>query len=332
MPVLGGMRKDGDRESPYRRILVILNPRAGWRIPGYEPRHVLERALARREGEHEIRETAGEGDARRWAAAAADEGFDLVLAAGGDGTIRDAMEGLMERGAAIPLAPVPTGTANVLALGIGVPLHPKWALDKLLGGREVPFDIGRVAGPDRFFLIAAGFGLFAQYLKDSNRDAKARLGFFAYVRAGVRNLLRIRIHRVEARIDDRWRVYRASSLAIANSHVSQPLETILAVRITPHDGLLDLVVTQVPTITGRLRSFFRRLAFRRQDLALRKEDFQLIRHERGRRIRIDAKPPMPVHIDGDLIGETPIEAEVIPGGARLLVPSGYRDDGKRGGS
>ena len=332
MPLLGGGKKGRSPEARYRRILAVLNPGAGWRIPGYEPRQMLGRALARREGEYEIRETAGPDDARRWAASAAEEGFDLLIAAGGDGTIREAVEGLISSGSKIPLAPVPTGTANVLALGIGVPLHPKWALDKLLEGREVSFDVGRITGVERSYLIAAGLGLFAQYLKEMPPDAKARLGFFAYIASVFRTLFKIRINRVEVRIDGRWRVYRASSLAVLNSHVSPPLEAILAVHVTPHDGLLDLVVTPVPTIADRLKTFFRRLAFRRHDLALRKEDFQLIRHEKGRRIFIDAKPPMPVHIDGDLIGETPIETEALPGAVRLLVPSGYRAAGEGNGA
>ncbi|MBN1825074.1 MAG: diacylglycerol kinase family lipid kinase [Candidatus Eisenbacteria bacterium] len=332
MPLLGDAGKGKDGGNRYRRILAILNPKAGWRIPGFDPRHALEKALERYDGAHAIRETGGEDDARRWAAAAADEGYDLLIVAGGDGTIREALDGLMTAGAKIPLAPVPTGTANLLALGIGVPLYPKWALDKLLEGREVPFDVGRVVGADRYYLIAAGLGLFAQYIVDTPRDVKARLGFLAYVGAGIRNLFRIRINRVEMKVDDRWRVYRASSVVIVNSHVSAPLEAILAMSVTPHDGLLDIVVTPVPTITGRLKVLSRRLAFRRHDLALRKEDFQLIRHERGRRVRVETKPPMPVHIDGDLIGETPFETEVIPGGVRLLVPSGYRfgDGGRKG--
>lgn len=300
----------------FRKILAIINPCAGWRFPG-NPRNNLEAILRGRGESFLIRETTGGGDAYRWAAGADDEGFDLVLAAGGDGTIREAVDGLMRGGANIPLAPIPTGTANLLALGLGIPIYLKRAVDSVLEGKRAPFDICRLVERDRHFLLAASAGYSAQMIKYTTRDAKTRLGFVAYITSGLRALFKLRNNRVTMVLDGERFTCTASSVFLINAPLVEQLDQILALGIGSHDGKIDIIVPRIPTIIERLQSGVRRITFRRKD-------FSVLEHRRAGNITIDADPSMPFQIDGELAGRTPVTIEVLPGGITLMVPQHYR--------
>ena len=102
---------------PFKRILVIMNPVSGQQDPDAVG-ELIESRAAQAGAELEIRRTEGEGDAERWAKGAADEGFDVVLTSGGDGTVVEAMSGLIRTGNKIPLAQLPSGTASQIALAM----------------------------------------------------------------------------------------------------------------------------------------------------------------------------------------------------------------------
>ncbi len=106
---------------PYQRILVIINPKAGQRRT-----HRILRAIDRYLNDHgfdfTIKKTEQASDAEGWARAARAEGYDLLVVAGGDGTIREACEGLMKSRSQIPLVQIPIGTVNVTARALSIPM------------------------------------------------------------------------------------------------------------------------------------------------------------------------------------------------------------------
>src|SRR4051812_48186875 len=121
--------------SPFTRALVIVNPGSGQHDPA-ETRQQIEAHFKERGLAFEMRQTADAGDALHWAEAAEKEGFDLVVAAGGDGTIMEAMSGLIRAKATIPLAQLPAGTANLLARALLIPADLSEALDVIFTGRS----------------------------------------------------------------------------------------------------------------------------------------------------------------------------------------------------
>lgn len=295
------------------RVLVILNPVSG----RGEPDPVVERLeeeLERSGGRAVIRATSGEGDAFAWARDADD--VDRVIAIGGDGTVMEAMSGLVHARREVPLAQIPTGTANVLALALGVPTEVDAAVELAVGGDHVAFDVGYLPERERYFALAAGVGWHAQTVEDASRDLKDRLGMLAYLVTGVKNLFDLEMSDVELEVDGRVERFRAHSAMLVNVGALHPNGAGFGERVSPHDGRLDLVTLSERSAAGIARLLYR-LAV--DDLSDDKE----VLHVATRRVRLDADPPLSVQIDGESIGTTPLVAEVVPDGVRLVVPDSY---------
>jgi diacylglycerol kinase (ATP) len=119
----------------HRKVLAIVNPVSGQHHPDGTCK-LIEEAAAQQQIDLEIRLTEGGGDALRWAQAASAEGFDLLLVSGGDGTVMEAMSGLIKSGSRLPLAQIPTGTANFLARALLIPVNVEESLEVLFSGKE----------------------------------------------------------------------------------------------------------------------------------------------------------------------------------------------------
>ena len=154
-----------------RRVLVLANPAAGRRRGG--PAGEAAARVASRAGcAVSLQGTTQPGDARSFAARAAVEGFDLVLVAGGDGTINEAANGLAGSGVALGLAPA--GTMNLLARILGLPLDPAAAVSRVIDGfRPCRLRPGDAAG--RVFLLMAGAGFDAWVLRELLRGVSGRI-------------------------------------------------------------------------------------------------------------------------------------------------------------
>lgn len=301
--------------GPPESMLVVLNPASGRRDAdeiGERVTGVLDEAGVR----WTLRRTAGEGDAFAWARDA--EGVDRVLAVGGDGTVMEAMSGLVKGRRTIPLAQVPTGTANVLALALGLPSDPRDATELAVWGESLPFDVGYLPDHDRYFALAAGVGWHARLVDDASRELKDRLGPFAYLATGVKNLFDLQLSDVEVEVDGVVDRFRAHSAMLVNVGALHPGANAagFGTRVSPHDGKLDLVLLAERSAAGLVRMFYRLAT---DDLT---EDRDVL-HVASSRIRIDADPPMAVQIDGESLGDTPLVAEVVRDGARLVVSPAY---------
>ena len=156
-----------------RRWAVICNPGAG----KYQPAMLdaIDAVLRDAEIEPLISLSSGPGDVRRLAREV--DGVERVLVYGGDGTLSEAVEGLMGRN--LPLGYLPGGTGNSTAREIGLPLEPLAALRALIPGRVAPVRPGRV--DDRLFINMAGFGFDGAVVHALSSDSKKRWGHFSYV-------------------------------------------------------------------------------------------------------------------------------------------------------
>jgi diacylglycerol kinase family enzyme len=167
-----------------RRVLVIANPAAGVRrgIPaGEAAAHVASRAGCA----VTLQRTEQPGDARLFASRAAQDGFDLVVVAGGDGTLNEAANGLA--GSPVAMAVAPAGTMNLLARILDLPLDPAKAVAQMIDGyRPYPVRPGTAAGRD--FLLMAGAGFDAWVLRELLRGVSGKIGFGDYVRGALRGL------------------------------------------------------------------------------------------------------------------------------------------------
>ena len=296
----------------WTRALVIINPSSGQHAAD-ETQQIIAARLAAAELPYELRTTAGADDARRWANAAPGADFDLVVVAGGDGTIMEALSGLIESGAAVPLAQLPVGTANLLARALAIPTDLAAALDVVLAGHVARLDVGYLPHERRYFTLAAGCGYDAELIGDATRELKNVLGWAAYVASGIKHLFMLRRSRIELTIDGERRRLRASMVLITNIGQLGVGGLSVGPDIDPHDGRLNVVVASAATVGGALRTVLR-------IVTRRFTGHRDLHYFSGASIAITATPPLPVQVDGEMLGSTPLAAQVVPGGALLVVP------------
>jgi YegS/Rv2252/BmrU family lipid kinase len=291
------------------RTMLVFNPYAG-HAETLERELLAATTVWRESGWLVDLEPTGEaGDGRRLAQQAAAQGYDLVVAAGGDGTINEVINGLA--GSATALAPLPLGTMNVWARELRLPLHPRLAAEALLTWQARPIDLGRAGG--RYFLLMAGIGFDAAITAGVGVQEKRRFGALAYVLRGIEHTVNLRSARARLVIDGRPRRRRVLMVVVGNSQLYGGL-----VKITHHasidDGLLDICVIKGDNGLSAVR---RLLAI----ISRRQSRDPEIEYYRARTLQITARPPLPVQVDGDPIGVTPMTFEVVPRALLALLPT-----------
>lgn len=280
----------GQIESPERELAVAAEVwgERGWRV--------------------DLRPTAGPGDATRLAREGSNQGYDLVVAAGGDGTINEVVNGLVYSRTA--MATLPLGTMNVWARELGLPLTPRAAAAALLNWQVRSIDLGRAG--NRYFLLMAGIGIDAAITSNVRSAEKRRFGAFVYVLSTLNLLPRIRGTRARLIIDGRTVKGRVLWIVIGNSQLYGGLVKITH-RASIDDGLLDVCMIRgdsFPSAVARLGSILLRRYTVDPDIT----------YYRARSIRVETRPSLPVQVDGDTIGKTPMEFVVVPGALRALLP------------
>ena len=252
----------------------------------------------------------GSSDEATAVARAAAGSATVVVAVGGDGTVSDVATGIFGTGAALGI--VPAGSTNIVARSLGIPRDPRQALLVLAGPHGTKqIDVGHLG--DRCFLHMAGAGFDAALFQATNRSLKRAFGWLAYLPAAAASL-RIPPSAVRVTIDGDF-IERASPLVLVangSSIIAPTLE--LFPGIAMDDGWLDVLIVSAVTpaqiaATAGLAGL-RRLA-----------GSPHVTHRRGRSIRIDADPPLPVQLDGDVRGVTPAQLTVTQRGLRVVVPA-----------
>ena len=296
-------------------VFVILNPVAG-SMKTDLLRTALNETFASRGIVPTIHLTRPEDNLRQLVTQALEQGHDLIVAAGGDGTIAAVADALVNRRAASGVTPtlgiIATGTANVLARELGLPLDPL-AAARLLAhpkGRRA-LDVMRVQ--DRHFVVQIGLGLDALMIRDTPRTHKRRWGRLAYLLVGLSHLIGFRVHRFQLWIDDQPRyTKRGLQLVVANSGTLGQEGFHWGPNISPDDGVLNVCLVGARTWRHLLDvawAFFRGRAHHHR---------RIHHFEARRRITLDSRPRLPVQADGEVIGTTPLTIELVPRALAVL--------------
>lgn len=287
-PASGGVRGEGD--------LALLRETAAW--------------LSRHGLPAEVRLTTAPGDATRLAAEAVRKHMDMVVAVGGDGTLNDVIQALAEHDTALGVLPM--GTVNVWAREMGIPMDLATAREVLLHGVRRRVDVG-LAGK-RYFLLMAGVGFDAEVARRVDRGWLKRLGLklLHYVAAaGVMSVTQPAT-RVWMQYDGKRRTYNALMVLVGNTRLYGGALSF-ANRAVADDGRLDLVVVENGGLLYRLGVLGRAL-LRRASLGPR------VRYVQARVIRMVSEVPLPVQVDGEVIGTLPMTFSVAASALTVVVP------------
>lgn len=256
-----------------------------------------------------MRETAGPGDAERLAAAAAaSNGHDLLVAAGGDGTINEAINGLV--GSAVPVGILPLGTANALAAEIGQKIDPEAIARTLATGTPQPISLGRANG--RRFLLMAGAGFDARVVQSVSLPLKRRIGKGAYALAFLHQWLRFGLPRYDVAIDGA--PYHPASVIIANAR-SYAGRYVCAPDADLRSPTFEVCLFERP---GRLWA----IAYGAALFAGFLPKLSGYRIVPGKRVEISGPPGDPVQGDGDVIAQLDVVIEILPNALELVFPAG----------
>jgi diacylglycerol kinase (ATP) len=215
-------------------------------------------------------------------------------------------------GAGPPVGVLHGGTANVLARTLGVPRAVDRAVPALLGGAEARLDLGRLAD-GRHFAIGLGVGLDAAMIAAASPTMKRRLGWAAYALGALRAGLRLERFTVRLTVDGQTIERDASAVLLANFGAVLGGTIRFGDGILHDDGLLTACVFSPRTRVEALRILWRMLR-------AGAPPHPRVLYASGRHFRLETSPPHRAQADGELIGETPLEVEVVAEGARVLVP------------
>ena len=298
-----------------KRAAIIYNPVARKLS---RSQHLLQRTIEALKGqgvEASLVGTTGPGSASAQAKKQIEAGCDLILAAGGDGTINEVANGMLHSG--VPLAIIPGGTANVLAREIRIPINMLAAVRDLSAMVPTRVAIGMLrmgSFEQRSFLCMAGAGLDAEIVTHVNLDLKAALGKLAYYIGGFSQVLRP-LSEFEVTVDGK--TYEASFALIS--------------RVRNYGG--DLEIARGASL---LRNEFQVVLFRGKHslrylpylaaVGLRfAERMSGCTFVYGRSVSCKATNGAGIfaQVDGELAGKLPISAEIVPDALTLLLPAAF---------
>ena len=297
------------------RFKVICNPKSG--------RHAtpkkLERILGKLVMEQDVslidvHRTTGAGDAWRAAAALSAANYDLVIGAGGDGTLNEIVNGLMEGGSGLPLAILSGGTINDFACYMNLPTEPEEFCLMLSRGSIREIDLGWANG--RYFINVAAFGMFTDVgYKTRNRD-KSILGKLAYYMQGMRTVPEQLFSTMQLQIDYQKGHMETEALLciIANSSCVGGVRR-LTNKAQVDDGLLDLFLVAKPALQSfgeTFQNMFNGDGPRAGLIRQQQISEATFTSKYGKNVNVD--------LDGELCGALPLSIKVAPKALKLYVP------------
>lgn len=291
------------------KILVIVNPQAGEGIR-QALRDALDRHLVAVGAIYEIYETRPGDRLAEMVRRRLREGFEFVVAAGGDGTVSDVGNGLV--GSSTPLGIIPAGTGNLIAQELDIPTDLNAAVALLAGAHRIrKIDAMRLG--DRAYVLNISVGISASVIGGTTRRNKNRFGRIAYVGSTIREMLFSRPRRLVVEVDGRAHPVRAVEVAIMNCGRLGRRLYPKGPEIRVDDGRLGVWILSIKTLWG-----YPRYAFEVVTGQTANREAQFIRVEKS--VAIRSKFPVPVQADGDIIGTTPVRVEVLPAALSILVP------------
>ena len=296
------------RRSVHLKTCIICNPGAG----SVDNRETMRAELEQFSGAN-VHFTDGAGDATRLAREALAGGCERVIAAGGDGTLNEVINGIAEDAGKVQVGLIPLGTGNDFARMLNLPAKTGECIEALRAGHIQPTDLVRVTSDEvRYFVNVSAGGFSGTVNEKLTPEIKQSWGPLAYLRCAAEALPELRAYRTELILDDTTTLaldlYNA---VIANGRYVAG-GTLIAPEASITDGLLDIVL--VPQNSAG-------------DVALVAAQIALGTHlasegvvfRRAAKVSVRSDPGMWFNVDGELVGNEPAVFEILPRALQFLV-------------
>jgi diacylglycerol kinase (ATP) len=295
----------------FKKPYFILNPVAGTR-DGQKVRIVFEKACSRFHWQPKIHETKKDDDYSRLVNLAIEDGCDVIMVSGGDGTVSAVASALV--GNDLPLAIVPTGSGNILARQLNLPLQLEKTFSYLGDHPESMFlDAMYIGG--RYYVLNVSVGFSSAVIQNTTREDKRRLGIFAYFWTGLRVMVGFQPYKFEIYLDEDRFSIRASEIFISDRALLEESALSKLLQIDPGKGQLVVFAIKARSIIDYFL-LISDVMFGKVRRSHRMNTFQA-----GRRIEIRTRRQLAAQADGEVIGKTPVVIEVLPHAVKVLVPN-----------
>ncbi|MEJ9210703.1 diacylglycerol kinase [Bacillus smithii] len=292
-----------------KRARIIYNPTSGRELFKKHLPQVLQK-LENAGYETSAHATTGEGDAIRAAKIAVERRYDIVVAAGGDGTLNEVVNGLAEQEYRPKLGVIPMGTTNDFARALQIPRDIEKAVDIIVKGDTLPVDIGRMN--DRYFINIAGGGRLTELTYEVPSKLKTMMGQLAYYIKGIEMLPSIKATELTIEYDGKLFEGEVMLFLIALTNSVGGFEK-LAPDASINDGLFTLLILKKTNLAEFLR--IATLALRGEHLS----DDHVI-YTTANRVKVRSSEKVLINLDGELGGEAPAEFENLYRHLDVFVP------------
>ncbi|MBT2291417.1 YegS/Rv2252/BmrU family lipid kinase [Paenibacillus albidus] len=292
-----------------QQAMIIINPSSG-KEEALEYVRNVENILEGQGYAVTVMETAKELDATHFCIRACEERYDLVVSIGGDGTLHETINGFMDQPHLPKLAVVPLGTVNDFARALQIPLNPAQAIRTLTSSRIQNVDIGRLN--DRFFANVVATGSLAESLSSVSSEDKSRLGAFAYLKEGIKELAGKTAHSLAIRHDGQtWKGETPLFIAALTNSVGGFEK--LAPDAVVDDGLLHCFIFKDLNLLNTLTVSLSLL------LGSLKNHKDVI-YFTARNVSVSSADPVRTNVDGEEGPPLPLELSTIPRHLHVIVP------------
>jgi diacylglycerol kinase (ATP) len=308
------LEDDSSTTNQQQSAILIANPTSGSYLPNAAQIQETVAILRKQGWDAQLRLTQQAGDTTKFAREAVEQGIDVVVAIGGDGTVNEVIQALA--GSQTALAVLPAGTVNVWARETGIPLDLIAAREILLHGQKKRIDLGQING--RYFLLMTTLGLDAEITHAVEKKFVKRLGILGYLLIGARLGMQYAAFRFILELNGHSTKNNALQIIIGNTQLYAG-----AIKYTWQakcdDGTLDICIIYKQNIFGRVAMLW-------DFLLRRKQRRQWIRYETGSTIKIHTRKAVAVQMDGEPFGYTqadgsPTVISVVPATLNVIVPS-----------
>jgi YegS/Rv2252/BmrU family lipid kinase len=296
------------------KTFVVINPVAG-KTEAAAVRDKVQSALEAHGIPFEIYETTPGSNPKQKVRDAVKNGFELFIAAGGDGTLSSVASGLVD--CHHPLMIIPTGTWNALARSLEIPLQFDQALELLFQEHTIrTIDVMQVE--KEYYILNISTGLSSRFMREVKREEKRRFGKFVELWKGFIRLMEFPSFWFEVKIDGKLNRFRASEMMVANARNLALKSLELDADIHMDDGKLNVCRIYAKSLRDYLCLAFSMLT------GSQEKNWNVLCMEALREVEIRSSRNLQVQGDGDIIGRLPITVKIRPRAVSIVTPVSVR--------